>query len=198
MVFKLIFLFMMAAFAGVFILFQRKAGVRRNLKQELNSQAEHEVRLSLILRGVFGITWYATVFSWLLSAGWIARFAIELPAWLRWSGAGLAILAVALNWWGHQALSVALGESFDPGLRLRPGRALVVTGPYRWLRHPIYLAFLLMLTAAGLLSANWLVGFSGVAMILSVIAFRVPEEERRLAVAFGDDYRAYMGRTGRF
>jgi protein-S-isoprenylcysteine O-methyltransferase Ste14 len=47
-----------------------------------------------------------------------------------------------------------------------------------------------------LLTANWLIGLCGIAIIVSVIVIRVPEEERLLIEQFGDEYRTYMQRTG--
>jgi hypothetical protein len=46
------------------------------------------------------------------------------------------------------------------------------------MRHPIYLAFLLMQISVLLLTSNWFIGFCGLAIIVSVIAIRVPEEEK--------------------
>jgi protein-S-isoprenylcysteine O-methyltransferase Ste14 len=74
--------------------------------------------------------------------------------------------------------------------------ALVKDGPYTTVRHPIYLAFLLMQISVLLLTANWLIGFCGLAIILAVIAIRVPEEEKLLTEQFGDEYGEYRKRTG--
>jgi protein-S-isoprenylcysteine O-methyltransferase Ste14 len=49
-----------------------------------------------------------------------------------------------------------------------------------------------------LLSANWFVGGGGLAFVLLLMAVRTPREERMLIRRFGDDYRSYMGRTGRY
>ena len=93
-------------------------------------------------------------------------------------------------------LSQKLGEDFDPALRLLKVPALVKEGPYAKIRHPIYLAFLLMQISVLLLTSNWLIGFCGLAIIIAVIAIRVPEEERLLIEQFGDEYRKYMKNTG--
>jgi protein-S-isoprenylcysteine O-methyltransferase Ste14 len=74
--------------------------------------------------------------------------------------------------------------------------ALVKEGPYAIIRHPIYLAFLLMQLSVLLLTANWLIGFCGLAIIVSVIAIRVPEEEKLLIEQFDDEYQEYIKRTG--
>ena len=73
--------------------------------------------------------------------------------------------------------------------------ALVTHGAYRWLRHPLYLAFLAMLVASGLLVSA---GFKLIlAMVLYFVGseFRIASEERELAIKFPDDYREYARRT---
>ena len=83
------------------------------------------------------------------------------------------------------------------GLMLaRAGGALVTTGPYRWMRHPLYAMGGALFFAVGLMSASWFilgVACLGVALIRLVV---VPMEEQALVAKFGDEYRAYMNRTG--
>jgi protein-S-isoprenylcysteine O-methyltransferase Ste14 len=75
------------------------------------------------------------------------------------------------------------------------GDTLVTGGAYRWLRNPIYLAFLAMLLATGLVISG------GVKLILPVILYiagselRIASEERELAEKFPKDYAAYRSRT---
>jgi protein-S-isoprenylcysteine O-methyltransferase Ste14 len=107
-------------------------------------------------------------------------------------------VAVFINALSHRTLSRKLGEDFDPALRLLKVPALVREGPYSKLRHPIYLAFFLMQISLLLLTSNWLIGFCGIAIIVSVMAIRVPEEEQLLAEQFGDEYRDYVKQTGKF
>jgi protein-S-isoprenylcysteine O-methyltransferase Ste14 len=122
--------------------------------------------------------------------------ALTFPAWVRGAGLALGIFAIFINAWSHRTLSRKLGEDFDPALRLLKVPALVKEGPYARLRHPIYLAFLLMQISVLLLTSNWFIGLCGIAIIISVIAIRVPEEERLLVDQFGDEYCEYMKRTG--
>ena len=75
---------------------------------------------------------------------------------------------------------------------------IVTFGAYRYIRHPFYTSFLLALTAAVLVAPHvvtlliLLYGFI-------VLNFTAAREEKRLSVsAFGDEYRQYIGRTGRF
>ena len=58
-------------------------------------------------------------------------------------------------------------------------------------------ALVLMVPGAVLLlTANWFIGFCGLAIIISVIAIRIPEEEKLLINQFGDEYNQYKRHTG--
>ena len=89
----------------------------------------------------------------------------------------------------------ALGRNFSTSLAV--SETLVTDGPYRFVRHPMYAAFLLLWTLFALIAANWFVGAAGIAAFVIVLVVRTPKEERLLLGLFGDEYRAYMHRTGR-
>jgi protein-S-isoprenylcysteine O-methyltransferase Ste14 len=79
----------------------------------------------------------------------------------------------------------------------RATATLVTTGPYRWVRHPMYSAALVLLVAATLLTANWVVAAGGTVAIALLVA-RSRVEEQRLVEKFGEAYREYQRSTGRF
>jgi len=75
---------------------------------------------------------------------------------------------------------------------------LIMSGPYRCVRHPMYTAFFLIGLALLLLSSDWLLGAGLIAGISAVMLSRLRNEERVMVERFGSQYRAYMERTGRF
>jgi len=158
------------------------------------AQAANEYRPLLWVRGLLAIPAYAGLIDWLFSAHWFPWASVALPPWLRWSGVGLASLVTALNWWTQ----LALGSNYHGTLGLHPNHKLVTHGPYRFVRHPMYIIFPFVAVTLFLLSASWLVGIPAIAIMCTVGAVRAPIEERQLAARFGDEYRAYMRRTGRF
>jgi len=157
---------------------------------------ESEVPLLLKLRTIFGIPFYLGVLVWTFAPKFMEWSSIHFPIWVRWAGLGLGLVAILTNAWSHRTLSKKLGEDFDPALRLLKVPVLVTEGPYARIRHPIYTTFLLMQISVLLLTSNWFIGFCGIAIIVSVIAIRVPEEEKMLIEQFGDDYRSYIKHTG--
>jgi protein-S-isoprenylcysteine O-methyltransferase Ste14 len=91
-----------------------------------------------------------------------------------------------------------LGKNWAPSLSgVRRDTNLVTGGPYRVVRHPIYLGAFVFLVALALLSANLLIIM--LTLVLSFLLYvQLPEEESLLIDRFGDEYREYMRRTPRF
>jgi protein-S-isoprenylcysteine O-methyltransferase Ste14 len=79
---------------------------------------------------------------------------------------------------------------------LPPRRDVLVThGPYRWLRHPMYLAFFAMLVATGLLASASLRLAAAVCLYLAGSELRIAGEESELAEKFPEEHHAYRLRT---
>ena len=197
--FKIAFFVIFFSFAYVMTAYTKKAKARKEDRAtRIKMHDQHEVPLLLRLRQIFGIPFYLGILVWTFAPKYMEWSDMDLPAWVRWSGLVLGVLAIFINAWSHRTLSRKLGVDFDPALRLLKVPALVKEGPYAKLRHPIYLAFLLMQISVLLLTSNWLIGVCGLAIILSVMAIRVPEEEQLLTEQFGDEYRDYIRQTGKF
>ncbi|UER55146.1 hypothetical protein HJG43_12040 [Kineosporiaceae bacterium SCSIO 59966] len=100
--------------------------------------------------------------------------------WLAWPALAVLLAAHALRWW----CVAALGRRWTTRVVVLPGEPLVTRGPYRWLRHPNYLAVALEILALPLVHTAWLtaVVFTvlNAALLLGV---RIPVEERALAQA---------------
>jgi protein-S-isoprenylcysteine O-methyltransferase Ste14 len=118
---------------------------------------------------------------------------MPLPTWLRWFGVGTGVFCSLLMYW---TLS-SLGKNLTDTVVTRSKATLVTNGPYRWVRHPFYVTAALLMASVTLLSANWFIGISSVA-VLALLAIRTPKEEQMLIERFGQEYRDYMARTGRF
>ena len=131
--------------------------------------------------------------GFLVQPRWVAFAQIDLPGWARFSGVAFGIPGLALFVWMFRHLGLNVTSTSMPRARA----TLVTTGPYRWVRHPMYSAALLLVFAATLLTANVVVAAGGAVMFL-LLAARTRIEEARLVEKFGDAYRAYQRRTGRF
>ncbi len=150
-------------------------------------------------RGTFAVrvVGFLLVVVWLVLYGlnppWVGTLAISLPGWLRW--AGFALGAASLGLWAWT--QAALGKEWSPQLQLREGHHLVTTGPYAWVRHPLYTAMFGWAASLALLTANWVFVALAALSIAGLLA-RVPREEQMMIEEFGEEYGAYVKRTGRF
>jgi len=118
---------------------------------------------------------------------------MALPVWLRWLGAGIAVIGGALFVWTFRNL----GKNLTDTVVTRREHTLVTTGPYRWVRHPFYVAAALSMLGNSLAAANWFL-LGGGALVFILLAIRTPIEEAQLLARFGGAYEAYMQRTHRF
>jgi protein-S-isoprenylcysteine O-methyltransferase Ste14 len=148
---------------------------------------------ALVLRVLVFILLITFLMMYFAGMAWIDRLSFPLPAWLRWTGAGLGFLSVAFWTWTQ----ITLGVRWSAQLQLPRDHQLVTTGPYSRLRHPLYTAMCGWAMALAMLSANWIFAAIAALSVLGVI-LRVPREEAMLLEAFGDQYRDYMQHTGRF
>jgi protein-S-isoprenylcysteine O-methyltransferase Ste14 len=118
-----------------------------------------------------------------------ARLAAELCAVPLCAGS-IALIALTI---GVHRVPLALWHQDDDA-----PRSIVTWGPYKHVRHPFYLSFLLGLLGT-LLAFPHVVTLAGLAYSLVALNLTAAREERRLASSeFGAEYRAYLQRTGRF
>jgi protein-S-isoprenylcysteine O-methyltransferase Ste14 len=146
-----------------------------------------------------GWRWYVPVVllpvEWLLPPVLIALRVGEIDAgWLPVRVVGLAVGlagAVLLVW-----ASVLLGRLLIHEAAVREDHALIESGPYRFVRHPVYAGYLALLLGSGVASLNvcllllWPVSLLG-------ILIQAASEEQLLTAKFGQDYERYVRRTGR-
>ncbi len=99
----------------------------------------------------------------------------------------LAPLSVALVW----AATRHLGKQWRYEAALSEDHELIQTGPYRWLRHPIYASMLVMVLAAGAAWTWWPMFVAALIFFLIGTEIRVRAEDRLLSERFQDSFLAY-------
>lgn len=123
---------------------------------------------------------------------WIGWSKINFPNWLRITGLTLALISVLWLWWVFYTLGRNASETALP----EESQELITTGPYGWVRHPLYAGGLLFVFSIGLTFEDWVIlAFA----LVGFLAFRflvIPTEEERLEAVFGEDYVSYQRRTG--
>ena len=187
----LILLLMLIAMRVYFMIKVRRSGGR--LMPDEKAVKREGGRGFFILRVALFFFLVAFLAMYIAGMAWINVFLFRLPDWLRWTGFALGILSVAFMTWTQ----VTLDTQWSAQLQLREEHHLITTGPYSRIRHPLYTSTFGWGAALSLLTANWI--FVAVSMLaIAGLVWRTPKEEQMMIEAFGDEYKAYIQRTGRF
>lgn len=119
-----------------------------------------------------------------ISAGW--------GLWVQAVGVGLVAVALALHWWARSHLK----HFYVEDVQFQEGHEVVDTGPYLWVRHPIFTSFFII--ALGLLFVN--PALTTLLMLIYVLVDfpRAARNEEKLLMENLPQYASYMERTGRF
>jgi protein-S-isoprenylcysteine O-methyltransferase Ste14 len=144
----------------------------------------------------------ATIVAWSFVAAQFALIGLmvfaprdqgfDLGAAGQISGIGLMVAGGALGLWS----AVYLGRGLTPSPLPNGSVDLVVAGPYRWARHPMYVAVMLFMAGVAIRSGSWMVvaAFGGLVALFSV---KARWEEAHLRDTF-PGYERYVGKTRRF
>ncbi len=107
----------------------------------------------------------------------------------RWTGVGLCLAGFALAFWAR----AHLGRNWGMPMSLRQDHELVTSGPYAYVRHPIYSGIMLAMIGSALA-----VGFFWLALFVLYFAYflcSARTEERMMLTQFPEAYPAYRRRT---
>jgi protein-S-isoprenylcysteine O-methyltransferase Ste14 len=174
---------------GISIYYRRKAD--KETGESLPRRADGSAMMTVIR--LFGLILWLSPLVYLLNPNWMAWSKIGLPDWTRWLGVGLGALCVPGIYW----LFSSIGTGITPVSATRREHKLSTSGPYRWVRHPLYTIGSAFIISFGLMADNWFIVLMGILAFIAM-AVRTPKEEANLIEKFGDEYREYMNRTGRF
>lgn len=174
---------------GISSYYRRKAD--RESGEKISRKVDGTAMMTVIRIG--GLILWLSPLVYLLNPAWMAWSKIGLPDLARWLGVGIGILATLGIYW----LFSSIGSGITPTSATRKEHRLVTQGPYRWVRHPLYTVGASMFVSFGSIADNWFIIGLGILTFI-LMAIRTPQEEANLIAKFGDEYRDYMKRTGRF
>lgn len=145
----------------------------------------------------FGLAFHGVWLAWagisprLLAGGGAAALALDLAGML------LVVAAIAMMVATMATNRVPLALWHQDGEKNAP-RQIVTFGPYRFVRHPFYVSFILLTFGAALVTRD-MVTMAAFPLGLLTLDWTVRNEERKLlASPLGEEYGAYRARTGRF
>jgi len=178
-------------FSGTGISIYSRLKADRDSGERLSRSADG-TPMMLVIR-IFGFVLWLTPLVYLVNTAWMIWSKLGVPEWTRWLGVGIGFLCVA----GIYRLFSSIGTGITPVSATRKEHKLSTHGIYRWIRHPLYTVGSSFYISFGLMADNWFIIFMG-ALTFIVMAIRTPKEEANLIAKFGDEYREYMKRTGKF
>jgi protein-S-isoprenylcysteine O-methyltransferase Ste14 len=147
----------------------------------------------LVVLRLLGLVVMIPLLLYIINPAWVAWARFWPPDWMRWLAAFCALSMLPAIYW----LFRTIGNNISPTQATRRNHQLITDGPYRWIRHPLYTFGAVFYLAITLLTGLWWLGI-GLALVFVILLWRTPQEEANLMARFGDEYRAYMQRTGRY
>jgi protein-S-isoprenylcysteine O-methyltransferase Ste14 len=116
---------------------------------------------------------------------------IELGIYITYSIDFLAVVIAIVSIWFMLTAIRELGKQWNVTAVLVEDHKLITSGPYRIVRHPIYLGMLGMLVATGIAQSEWYVILPGLALAIAGTLVRVHFEEKLLLLTFGQEFESY-------
>src|SRR5215208_3292781 len=150
--------------------------------------------------GLWGGTAIALILlsPWWMSWSWSGTPSFQVLGWVLFVGSVVAgTWGVAKMGWARLLLAGALFPSGAGAEENGVPQRLVVEGPYRYVRNPLYEGDLCLIVGAALLTRSWALVLVA-AFYLAQLALQLPLEERELRERFGAPYRRYCELVPRF
>ena len=144
-------------------------------------------------RSLAALPLFGSVIVYLVNPDWMTWSSVSLPEWVRWAGVALGVLMIPSAQWVFRSI----GKNVSETILTKERHELVSSGPYRWIRHPLYAMGIGVFLSVALMAANWFILLFALIVTALIRLVVIPLEERELLRKFGDDYREYMARTGR-
>ena len=185
---KWLFSLIALAFIFLFIFIERKL---RKGRDALDMVPTKEDRNSTRFVGLaFGICMMAIAASAILNIRSIAYY-----DWI-WTSV-IGIIGMSGGILMRVSASKTLGRFYTRILKITDNHQLVEDGLYKYIRHPGYLADIILFISAGITSRNLICLSVILITILPAYLYRISVEERMLVEQFGDLYIAYQKRSWR-
>ncbi len=147
----------------------------------------------LIAIRLLGLLTFGSTALWLAKPAWFEWASRPMPLGVRWLGVADFAGAVARLIWMFRTL----GKNLTDTVVVRRDAYFVDGGPYRFVRNPMYTGILMIGLSLGLALGTWLIPVAA-SLMFTLLAVRTRTEEMYLIERFGDRYRRYMKRVGRF
>ncbi len=140
---------------------------------------------------VLTVAAFYAMFSGDVPQGWLRTRLFAASLWIELLGIAITAAGLAFAVWAR----AYLGGNWSSSVTVKVGHQLVRSGPYRWVRHPIYSGMILAMVGTAL-ERRQVRG--AIAIVLLYAGFKIKSkiEEQAMASTFGEEYADYSRTTG--
>jgi protein-S-isoprenylcysteine O-methyltransferase Ste14 len=124
-------------------------------------------------------------------SGWWHSGVLAYAAWMGWAGVAITVLGFAITFWAR----FTLGGNWSSSVTIKVEHELVRSGPYRWVRHPIYTGIIVAMAGTAVARDQWR-GVVAVALMWVAFTIKRLKEESFMRQTFGAHYDEYSQATG--
>jgi len=117
---------------------------------------------------------------------------LPVGLWSFWAGAMVTAFGLLFSVWAR----VHLGNNWSQAVTIKQDHELITTGPYAFVRHPIYSGLLAGFLGCAIARGEWR-GLVAVALIVAALWPKLRLEEKWMQARFGDSYDVYCRRVAR-
>jgi protein-S-isoprenylcysteine O-methyltransferase Ste14 len=116
---------------------------------------------------------------------------LDYRPWIGWVGVAVTLLGFAITFWAR----FTLGGNWSSSVTIKVKHELIRTGPYRFVRHPIYTGVIVAMAGTAVALNEWR---GVVALMLLWVSFSIKlmKEEQFMRQTFGAQYVEYSRTTG--
>ena len=146
---------------------------------------------SRLLYGVCFVCGFALLFSHRLPFGPLRERFIPRTSWADMAGVALTYAGAAMAIWAR----FRLADNWSARIAVKVGHQLIRSGPYQYVRHPIYSGILLAVVGTALQVGEWR-GLVAIVLVTAAFTMKARREEAYMTAEFGDSYARYRQSTG--
>ena len=188
---ELLFRVLLVAIYGLFFVIRIRYRVASITQEPEQRYPQWSKAMIFLMAAILGDL--ISLVMWIVAWPWVLLFQVPFPSWIRWLGVIGGLCCLPMVFWIHRVL----GRQYSAELAIQQDHKIVTVGPYSRTRHPMYTTLNIFSVSVALMSSNSLILLFA---LLVVVPFPwiARMEEQMLLDQFGDEYRDYMMRTGRF
>jgi protein-S-isoprenylcysteine O-methyltransferase Ste14 len=153
--------------------------------------ARRQATSTTLLYVVFVLPAFFLVFDPNWGVGWLGRYFLPDSRSKFASGIAITCIGLAFAIWAR----IFLGSNWSGSVAVKEQHTLTRTGPYRWVRHPIYTGMLVGAAGTAVSVGEWR-GVCGVVLMTLGFYIKARQEEQLMMQTFGAQYEEYKRATG--